>query len=410
MLAFGFLTVGIVLGAWWSYESLGWGGFWGWDPVENAALLPWLTATAYLHSAMVQERRGLLRIWNLSLLIATFSLTILGTFLTRSGVIQSVHSFSDSGIGPAFIALFGVVVVGGIGLIGWRGDRLRSSGSIDAPISPEGAFLVNNLLFATFAFVVLLGTVLPLFVASFSGQQIRSGGRTSTPSPCRSASHCCSSCRSRRRSRGGGGRPRCCATDWRSRPGSPWRPSSSRLGRCAWGDAAHSVRARRLRRVLGDPPARARRDRRSPPRHRRSPRLVGPANGGMIVHIGVVVIAVGLTAASSYGHQATVQLAPGHSAVVSGHRLTFAGWKTFSSGGEVGVEADVETGGRLLRPRVGVFDGSSEATATPAVASGLIDDVYVSLESDRTGSVRRRRSASASSSSRSSSGCGSVAG
>ena len=99
LLAWGFLTVGIVLGAWWSYEVLGWGGYWGWDPVENASLLPWLTGTAYLHSVMVQERRGMLRVWNLSLLCATFSLTILGTFLTRSGVLESVHAFSDSDIG-----------------------------------------------------------------------------------------------------------------------------------------------------------------------------------------------------------------------------------------------------------------------------------------------------------------------
>ena len=99
LLAWGFLTIGIILGAWWSYEVLGWGGFWGWDPVENASLLPWLTGTAYLHSVMVQERRGMLRVWNLSLLCATFSLTILGTFLTRSGVLESVHAFSDSDIG-----------------------------------------------------------------------------------------------------------------------------------------------------------------------------------------------------------------------------------------------------------------------------------------------------------------------
>ena len=99
LFAWGFLTVGIILGAWWSYEVLGWGGFWGWDPVENASLLPWLTGTAYLHSVMVQERRGMLRVWNLSLLCATFSLTILGTFLTRSGVLESVHAFSDSDIG-----------------------------------------------------------------------------------------------------------------------------------------------------------------------------------------------------------------------------------------------------------------------------------------------------------------------
>src|SRR5262249_35120550 len=157
---------------WWSYQVLGWGGFWGWDPVENAALLPWLTATAYLHSVMVQERRGLLRVWNLSLLIATFSLTILGTFLTRSGVIQSVHAFSDSGIGPALLSFFAVVVFVGVALIGWRGDRLHSIGGIDSATSREGAFLVNNLLFAAFALVVLLGTVFPLLVQAVNGSSL----------------------------------------------------------------------------------------------------------------------------------------------------------------------------------------------------------------------------------------------
>src|SRR5437879_6265298 len=151
LFAWGFLTVGIVLGSWWSYEVLGWGGVWAWDPVENASFLPWLTATAFLHSVMVQERRGILRIWNLSLVMATFSLTILGTFLTRSGVLESVHAFTESGIGPALLGFFAVVVAVAVGLIGWRGDRLRSPGSIDSPASREGSFLGNNVLFAAFA-------------------------------------------------------------------------------------------------------------------------------------------------------------------------------------------------------------------------------------------------------------------
>jgi len=153
LFAWGFLTVGIILGAWWSYEVLGWGGYWAWDPVENASFLPWLTGTAYLHSVMVQERRGMLRVWNLSLLCATFSLTILGTFLTRSGVLDSVHAFSESQIGPFILTFFAIVVLGSIALIGWRGDRLRSPGSIDSPVSREGAFLANNVLFAAFAFI-----------------------------------------------------------------------------------------------------------------------------------------------------------------------------------------------------------------------------------------------------------------
>ena len=112
LFAWGFLTIGILLGGWWSYEVLGWGGVWGWDPVENASFLPWLTGTAYIHSVLVQERRGMLRVWNISLLIATFALTILGTFLTRSGVIQSVHAFSDGTIGPFLLGFFGLIVAG----------------------------------------------------------------------------------------------------------------------------------------------------------------------------------------------------------------------------------------------------------------------------------------------------------
>jgi cytochrome c-type biogenesis protein CcmF len=175
LVAFTFLSVGIVLGAWWSYQVLGWGGFWGWDPVENAALLPWLCGTAYLHSTLVQERRGLMRVWNLSLSIATFALTILGTFLTRSGVITSVHAFSESDLGPLLIGFFFAVVIVGFGLIAWRGDRLRSPGGIDAPLGREGAFLLNNVLFVGFAFVVLLGTLYPLLYEAATQQQVTVG-------------------------------------------------------------------------------------------------------------------------------------------------------------------------------------------------------------------------------------------
>ena len=138
LFAWAFLTIGILLGGWWSYAVLGWSGVWAWDPVENASLLPWLTATAYIHSVLVQERRGMLRVWNLSLLVATFALTILGTFLTRSGVLSSVHAFGDGPVGAYLLGFFGVVVVASLALIGWRGDRLRSPGTIDSPLSRGG--------------------------------------------------------------------------------------------------------------------------------------------------------------------------------------------------------------------------------------------------------------------------------
>ena len=154
---------------------LGWGGFWAWDPVENASLLPWLTGTAFIHSVIVQERRGMLRVWNLSLIVATFSLTILGTFLTRSGVLNSVHTFSESDIGPWLLTFLGIVVATSIGLIAWRGDALRAPGRIDSPISREAAFLGNNLLFAGLAFVVLLGTVYPLLAEALRAQQLSVG-------------------------------------------------------------------------------------------------------------------------------------------------------------------------------------------------------------------------------------------
>jgi cytochrome c-type biogenesis protein CcmF len=164
-----------MLGAWWSYEVLGWGGYWAWDPVENASFLPWLTGTAFLHSVMVQERKGMLRVWNLSLLSATFSLTILGTFITRSGVLDSVHAFTESGIGPMLLAFFALVVATTVGLIAWRGDEISRGGEIDSPLSRTGAFLANNLLFGSFAFVVLLGTVFPLLIEAANGSRISVG-------------------------------------------------------------------------------------------------------------------------------------------------------------------------------------------------------------------------------------------
>jgi len=165
------LGVGILLGARWSYSELGWGGYWGWDPVENASLMPWLVGTAFLHSIMVQERRGMLRVWNVTLICMTFSLALLGTFLVRSGILQSIHAFGESTVGGPLLALIGLVVVGSALLIASRVPDLRSEKRIESIFSREAIFLVNNLLLVGLAAVIFWGTFFPLISELFTGSK-----------------------------------------------------------------------------------------------------------------------------------------------------------------------------------------------------------------------------------------------
>ncbi len=170
-----FLGVGILLGAKWAYESLSFGGYWIWDPVENAALLPWLVGTAFLHSLMVQERRGMLRVWNLALVITTFALTLFGTFLTRSNIVSSVHNFGAQTVGPWLLGAITVTLVGGIYLIVTRLPHLRSANSMESYISREAIFLYNNLLLVGLAFVVMWGTLFPVVTEIIQGKRITVG-------------------------------------------------------------------------------------------------------------------------------------------------------------------------------------------------------------------------------------------
>lgn len=381
LFAWGCLSVGVVLGAWWSYQVLGWGGFWAWDPVENAALLPWLCATAYLHSVIVQERRGILRVWNVSLLVATFCLTILATFLTRSGVIESVHSFTESNLGLPLISLFAAACAAGIGLIGWRGERLRRAGGVESPLSREGAFLLNNLAFAAFAAVVLAGTVFPLFVQAFSGQQVAVGApyfdALATPigitllflmalAPALPW----------RRARLETVRSRVFIPAWLatlvvvvcvalgirglSELATYW------LGAAAAGSAlqsiGHSVVAARRsgRSLLGA--------------------LTGRSSGGMVVHLGVVAIAIAMASATTYGHRGQVTLRPGQSTHFDGHELRYLGTKTVVTPAETSLEALVVVDGRSkLDPAVSRFGLDTTAVGTPSIDSSLRDDVYLTL-------------------------------
>ena len=396
LVAWGFLTVGIILGAWWSYEVLGWGGYWAWDPVENASLLPWLTATAFIHSVVVQERRGMLRVWNLSLVVATFCLTILGTFLTRSGVLNSVHSFTESPIGGWLLGFLAVVTIGSVGLIAWRGDKLRAPGRIDSPVSRESAFLLNNLLFAGLAVVVLLGTVYPLLAEALQNRQLSVGepyfDRMTTPIGV------------------------ALLFLMAIAPALPWRATSGdvlrrRLLVPAWfgvavmviaavlgvrslwtlvtfGVAAFAVGGIVRQFALGFRAQRAAGAAwwQTPVRTvRGGPRLYG----GLIVHLGIVCIAVALAASSAFTTKHEVRLNKGESVTVSGYTFTFVGRDVVSTPQKRTVKAQIriEQGGRDLgtyAPAVSMFPGATSAIGTPSVKTGPLRDVYLTLVSAPT--------------------------
>jgi cytochrome c-type biogenesis protein CcmF len=394
LVAWGFLTIGIILGAWWSYEVLGWGGYWGWDPVENASLLPWLTGTAFIHSVIVQERRGMLRVWNLSLVLATFCLTILGTFLTRSGVVNSVHAFTQSSIGPWLLGFLGVVAATCLGLIAWRADKLHAPGRIDSPVSRESAFLANNLLFTGLAFVVLLGTVFPLVAEAVRGSQLSVGepyfARMTTPI--------------------GLGLLFLMAVA----PALPWRAASGEVLRrrllvpayagagamlltlvfltrtfatvLAFGLATFAIVA--IVRETGL----AVRGRHTADRTGWFAAFTGTVRGnprrygGFIVHTGVILIAVALASAGSFGAKREVRLDRGQSATVSGYTVKFIGTRTSRTGQKNSVSADLQLsrGGQNLgtyAPAVSTFPNSNQAIGTPSVRTGIIEDVYLTIVS-----------------------------
>src|SRR5947209_19539944 len=324
---------------------------------------------------MVQERRGMLRVWNLSLLVATFSLTILGTFLTRSGVLDSVHAFSESGIGPAILTFFGLVVLVGVGLIGWRGDKLRSPGSIDSPVSREGAFLANNVLFAGFAFVVLLGTVFPLIVEAWNDQRISVGrpyfDRMTAPVAL------------------------VLLFLMAIAPALPWRKASGELLRTrlqvpAWLAATVLVACVALG-VRGVAPlvafflgafaaGAAVRQLVLATRRQGLRGLMGRANGGMIVHLGVVVVAVAFAASHSFGHRTEVRMAEGQTTSFAGHRVTYLGTTEVKHANRTSLVARVRIdGGAVYRPALSQFPFATQAIGTPSVRSGLKEDVYLTL-------------------------------
>jgi cytochrome c-type biogenesis protein CcmF len=389
-----FLSLAIVAGMWWSYEVLGWGGWWAWDPVENASFMPWLTATAFLHSAMVQERRSLMRVWNMSLIVATFLLTILGTFLTRSGVLSSVHAFTEGTIGLWFLGFISTVLIFSLAVLAGRSSELRSDGHLDSMASRETIFMVNNLLLTAFTFTVLLGTMFPLVVEALRDEKVSVGGpffnRMTVPI-----------CVSLLFLIGIG-------------PMLPWRVANMRdlkaklvipaavmmivavtsvvLGlRSPWGIVAFSfagfAATANLQEYAQGTAA----------RHRAGAgswiaSFWGLVNGnprrygGYLAHLGLIMSAVGMTGSSVLKAETKATLAPGESVQLREYTVRFDEMQAreephrFVIKSMLTVMVDGQEVGKL-DPRINYYDArANDPVATPAVRSRADNDLYVSLQ------------------------------
>lgn len=387
------LTVGIILGGWWSYEVLGWGGYWAWDPVENASFLPWLTATAFIHSSMVMERKEHLKGWTLALVMASFLLTLLGTFMTRSGVFNSVHSFTQSPIGPVFLGFLGVALLISVLLLAARVDKLTApTTKLAGPWSREFAFLGNNLLFAAFTFTVLLGTVYPLLNEVMTDVQISVGepyfNRMSVPI-----------CMGILFLMGVGP-----ALPWgRTEPGALMKRLGVPMGLTV------AIVAGCLAAGINEPTALmtfglsgfagavTMRELTEPGRHRAKAlgeplitallttwRTGHRRAGGYIVHFGVIIIAVAIAASSVYRSETEMTLREGSTKSFMGYDITYTGTERLDEPHRWSRVArfDVQKNGRDLgnaEPRLNHYKKMNQAIGTPTVISGLDEDLYLSL-------------------------------
>jgi len=392
LVAWSFLTLGILLGGWWAYEVLSWGGYWAWDPVENASLMPWLVATAFLHSGIVQQRRGMLQAWNFILVISTFSLTILGTFLTRSGTINSVHSFTQSAIGPALLGFLVLTLVGSFVLFSARADLVSSSPRLESFVSREGTFLINNLLLSVYAFIVLIGTTYPLILEAFTRTQVGVGepffNRLAVPlsfllllvmgfGP---------------------------VTPWRiSEPRLIWRHTRNPaviglaaglltalvVTRNGWVVLSITlgvfvvstlvgllfVQVRRRIAKTGDT---------FPDAVRKVVTGDGAFWGGQLSHAGVVLIAIGISFAANVGAHDQAQMAPGDSNTFEGHTITYESpfQRTLPGRTIIGARLTVTRGGQFVgtvEPSWNFF-GEQSGVGTPDVLHSPGGDLYLTLE------------------------------
>jgi cytochrome c-type biogenesis protein CcmF len=387
-----FLTAGIVAGAWWSYEVLGWGGYWAWDPVENASFLPWLTATAFLHSIMVQERRQTLKTWNILLVIATFLLTMFGTFLTRSGILASVHAFTEGLIGPFFLGFITLTLIVSLALVAWRSEELKSEPALDSLASRETAFLLNNLLFVAFTFTVLLGTMYPLIAEAFRGVKVSVGAPYFNQMSV----------------------PIALALVFLTGvgPALPWRRGSPELLRkkfiiptltailagviffavgvrsfMTWLTLVFAVFATGL--IFGEflQPVRARIKAHGEGFGGAFANVVGKNRrryGGYTVHLGIVTMAVGIALSATYRQEVEITLRPGEAAAFAGYTLRLDSLYAGREPHRDFVEAAFSVGAgeslsTVMRPRMNYYPMSTNPIGTPSVRSRPTGDFYLSL-------------------------------
>jgi len=385
LLAWGLQGVGLTLGMWWAYHVLGWGGYWGWDPVENAALMPWLATTAYIHSAQVQEHRGTLRAWNFGLVIAAFLLSILGTFLVRSGILPSVHTFAVSPLGPWFFGfLVAAVAVSGAALAR-RSGQLRSPEPVEAAASREGAFLLQNVLLVALTAAILWGTLLPL-LSGMTGRELVVGApyyeRAGAPIMLALlALLAAGPLLPWRRLRGGWLRllrwqlAAAALTSAALLAAGARQPGAlvalplvaAGLATCL---AEYGRGAAFARRLSGPWPVAAMR---VLARNRRR-------YGAYLAHAGILLVAAGLVGSHVWQQSRQVTLRPGESVTVGSHTLTYEGMASQTSGDHGELLARLQLGDATLEPaRLTYPSLGGQAVTRVAIRSTPIDDVYVVL-------------------------------
>ncbi|HUA74413.1 MAG TPA: cytochrome c-type biogenesis CcmF C-terminal domain-containing protein [Solirubrobacteraceae bacterium] len=404
-----FLGIGIMLGALWSYSELGWGGYWGWDAVENASLMPWLTCTAFLHSLMIQEKRGMLKVWNVSLVLATGTLAIMGTFLVRSGILNSIHAFGGATLGVPFVILIGVLIAGSIYLVVSRREMLRSEHRLDSLLSRESAFLANNLVLVALCFVIFWGTYFPLISEALTGKEASVGppwfDRYTVPLALILVllSGIGPVIAWRRATLANARRnflvPLACALLTLVAllaSGIAGKPLAIAMFCCAGfvlgsvgQEFSRGVRARRA--MAGEPApvallALVRRNRRR--------------YGGYVVHLGIAVMFVGVAASSSFQHAVEQRLSPGGSARVGAYTVRYVRpTATITPSNDrahtgstlaVGAVLDVSKGGRhvaTLRPSEGFYDSGEPAQGSVGHLIGGQAVSHISMDAGLTRDV-----------------------